>query len=134
MPAEWEPHAATWLAWPHNTVTWPDQLPQVQEIFLRMIAALQEHEIVHLLVNDAATAVQVEQRLGSRGRQPEHLVLHQWRTADVWLRDSGPIFLTAAAGNVTAISDKRLGVQRLGWQVCRSPPRQRLATARCCVP
>ena len=37
MPAEWEPHAATWLAWPHNTVTWPDQLAQVQDIFLHMI-------------------------------------------------------------------------------------------------
>ena len=41
MPAEWEPHAATWLAWPHNTITWPDQLAQVQDIFLCIIAALQ---------------------------------------------------------------------------------------------
>ena len=56
MPAEWEPHAATWLAWPHNTVTWPDQLAQVQDIFLRMIAAVHEHETVHLLVHDTATA------------------------------------------------------------------------------
>ena len=40
MPAEWELHLATWLAWPHNPITWPDQLPQVQDIFLRMIAAL----------------------------------------------------------------------------------------------
>src|SRR5262249_3237417 len=91
MPAEWEPHSATWLAWPHNTVTWPEQLPQAQAIFLSMIAALHEHESVHLLVNDAATAAQVAQQLSSRARQHARLVLHQWRTADVWLRDSGPI-------------------------------------------
>lgn len=106
MPAEWQPHTATWLAWPHNTVTWPDQLPQVQEIYLSMIAALQEREGVHLLVNDAATAAQVTQRLGHQKRA-ERLVLHQWRTADVWLRDSGPIFVTAAAATAAplAISD-----------------------------
>jgi len=98
MPAEWEPHAATWLAWPHNTLTWPDQLAQVQDIFLCMIAALHEHETVHLLVNDAATAAQVKQRLHVRGVTSARVVMHQWRTADTWLRDSGPIFLTAASG------------------------------------
>src|SRR5574341_694966 len=98
MPAEWEPHAATWLAWPHNTITWADQLTQVQDIFLRMVAALHEHETVHLLVNDAATAAQVTQRLCSCGVTPEGVVMHQWRTADAWLRDSGPIFVTAASG------------------------------------
>ena len=67
MPAEWEPHAATWLAWPHNGITWPDQLTQVQDIFLRMIAAVHEHEIVHLLVNDAATAAQVRAHLHRSG-------------------------------------------------------------------
>src|SRR5262249_17455157 len=98
MPAEWEPHAATWLAWPHNTTTWPDQLAQVQDIFLRMIAAVQEHETVHLLVNDAATAAQVGQQLHVRGVTSTRVVMHQWRTADTWLRDSGPIFVTAASG------------------------------------
>jgi len=98
MPAEWEPHAATWLAWPHNTVTWPDQLAQVQDLFVHMIAALQEHELVHLLVNEAATAAQVRQRLQRCGTPQERVVVHQWRTADAWLRDSGPIFVTAAPG------------------------------------
>jgi agmatine deiminase len=98
MPAEWEPHAATWLAWPHNTITWPDQLAQVQDIFLCMIAALQEHETVHLLVNDAASAAQVGQQLHARGVPPVRVVIHQWCTADAWLRDSGPIFLTVASG------------------------------------
>src|SRR5262245_65865240 len=70
MPAEWEPHAATWLAWPHNTVTWSDHLAQVQDIFLRMIAAVHEHETVHLLVNDTATATAVREHLHQSGVIP----------------------------------------------------------------
>src|SRR2546422_7649132 len=76
MPAEWEPHTATWLAWPHNTVTWPDQLPQVQDLFLCMIAALHAQETVHLLVNDTATAVQVRQQLHRHGIRLARVVLH----------------------------------------------------------
>jgi agmatine deiminase len=107
MPAEWEQHSATWLAWPHNTTTWPEQLAQVQEIFLRMIAALHGQETVHLLVNDAATAAQVQQTLVQRGCGSSRFHLHQIRTVDAWLRDSGPIFLIAPAGTVPplAVSD-----------------------------
>src|SRR5262245_21642342 len=94
MPAEWEWHIATWLAWPHNTITCPDQVAQVQDIFLRMIAALHAQETVHLLVNDATTAVQVTQQLHRHGIRLERVVLHEWPTADAWLRDSGPIFVT----------------------------------------
>ena len=107
MPAEWERHSATWLAWPHNTTTWPEQLAQVQEIFIQMIAALHGQETVHLLVNDAITAAQVRQILAQRGCDSSRVHLHQVRTVDAWLRDSGPIFLTAPAGTVLplAISD-----------------------------
>jgi agmatine deiminase len=96
MPAEWEPHAATWLAWPHNTQTWPDQVPQVQAIYLQLIEALQNSETVQLLVNDAATAASVRERLEQRGQLSPQLVLHTYATVDAWLRDSGPIFVTSA--------------------------------------
>jgi agmatine deiminase len=95
MPAEWEKHSATWLAWPHNLVTWPQQLPQVQDIFLRMITLLQESEVVHLLVNDADTAAQVRERLRPSVPMGGRVVYHLRPTADAWLRDSGPIFLTS---------------------------------------
>jgi agmatine deiminase len=96
MPAEWEPHAATWLAWPHNTETWPDRLPQVQAIYVQLIEALAASETVHLLVNDTATATLVQARLEQRGIQSPHVVLHTYPTVDAWLRDSGPIFVTSA--------------------------------------
>lgn len=96
MPAEWEPHAATWLAWPHNEDTWPGRLPQVRSIFLDMIAALHQNETVHLLVNDAAAAEQAAQWIRERGFDAASIHLHDIPTADAWLRDSGPIFLAAA--------------------------------------
>ena len=98
MPAEWEPHAAPWMAWPHNRDTWPHQLESVQTIYVRMMAALQEQESVNLLVSDAAMAVQVSQTLAAHGLSRHGLHLYHCPTADAWLRDSGPIFLTAAAG------------------------------------
>jgi len=104
MPAEWELHLATWLTWPHNPITWPDQLPQVQDIFLRMIAALHVQETVHLLVNDTATAVQVKPQLHCYGIRLERVVLHEWPTADAWLRDSGPIFVTTTCGGAQPVA------------------------------
>lgn len=109
MPAEWEPHAATWLAWPHNTDTWPEQLDQVQDIYFQLIGALQRQETVHLLVNETSTAMQVLHQLAQRGMSNGKLVLHHCPTVDAWLRDSGPIFLvpTAPVAQSLAVVDWR---------------------------
>ena len=96
MPAEWEPHAATWLAWPHNEETWPGRLRQVQNIFLDMMEALHQNETVHLLINDAAAAARVGRLIQERGFDDRAIRPHEIPTADAWLRDSGPIFLTGA--------------------------------------
>ena len=71
MPAEWAPHRATWLSWPHNRETWPTQLERVQEIWLQMVVALAPHERVCLLVNDAQTESAVAARLKARARGHE---------------------------------------------------------------
>jgi agmatine deiminase len=93
MPAEWEPHAATWLAWPHNRDTWPRQLAQVQTIYTQMIAALLDQEMVHLLVDHAAMAADVSNLLTLHRLPVKNLRLHQHPMVDAWLRDSGPTFL-----------------------------------------
>jgi agmatine deiminase len=103
MPAEWEPHAATWLAWPHNRDTWPGRLQQVQAIYAQIITVLQNQESVNLLVNDAAMASQVSRLLMAHGPHTNNITLFQCPTADAWLRDSGPIFLTSATGMVPAL-------------------------------
>ena len=64
MPAEWIPHQSTWLSCPKDPETWPDRVPQVEEIYLQMIAALAPYEIINLLVNDLETEQIVRARCG----------------------------------------------------------------------
>jgi agmatine deiminase len=47
MPAEWEPHAATWLAWPHNRASWPDKFEPVPGVWAQFVRTLAEQEWIH---------------------------------------------------------------------------------------
>lgn len=98
MPAEWQRHSATWLSWPKHPETWPDRVPQAEEIFLKMMAALAPHELVNLLVNDEAT----EEAVRARCRFPkaENIRFHQIATVDSWIRDYGPNFLINETGGL----------------------------------
>jgi len=102
MPAEWHPHGSTWLTWPKDPVTWPDRVPQVQEIFLDFMQALLPHERVDLLVDDAEVEADVRGRLRARGvaDADASLVCHHVPTADSWIRDYGPNFLLDADGRL----------------------------------
>ena len=53
MPAEWEPHAATWLSWPHKEASWPGKLARIPPIWVEIVRALVPGEMVRILVNDA---------------------------------------------------------------------------------
>jgi agmatine deiminase len=98
MPAEWHRHAATWLTWPKDPVTWPDRVPQVQTIFVRMMELLAAHEIVNVLVDDEATRDAVRQRL--TWPQASNVRLHLVPTVDSWIRDYGPNFLLGSDGQL----------------------------------
>jgi agmatine deiminase len=91
MPAEWQRHTATWLTWPKDPETWPNRVPQVEEIFLQMMAALAPHEIVNLLVDDPETEAAVRARCVFPSA--ENIRCHQIPTVDSWIRDYGPNFL-----------------------------------------
>ncbi|MGH7829228.1 MAG: agmatine deiminase family protein, partial [Candidatus Binatia bacterium] len=67
MPAEWEPHDSTWLAWPRNRETWPEQLDSVKEIWTEMVRLLSWTEKVRLLVNDAEDQAEAMKRLEAAG-------------------------------------------------------------------
>ena len=96
MPAEWTPHEATWLSWPHNQDTWPTQLPEVQRVWVEMIRVLSSFEKVNLLVNDEATQYDVLARLKSAGSNLDRVSFFHVPTVDVWMRDYGPTFITRA--------------------------------------
>ena len=91
MPAEWRPHAATWLTWPTDPETWPDRVSQVEEIYLEMMAALTPHETVNLLVDDETAEQAVRERCTFSGAQ--NVRFHRIETVDSWIRDYGPNFL-----------------------------------------
>jgi len=97
MPAEWHPHAGTWLTWPKDPETWPDRVSQVEEIYLEMIAALAPHETVNLLVDDETTEHAVHQRCSFPA--VNNIRFHHVRTVDSWIRDYGPNFLISNDGN-----------------------------------
>ena len=91
MPAEWEPHAATWLSWPHDPVTFPGRVPEVEETYKEMIRALTTGERVNLLVKDEETHHRVLEWAADEGIR--NLVLWDVPPADVWFRDYGPLFV-----------------------------------------
>jgi agmatine deiminase len=105
MPAEWHRHSATWLTWPKDPKTWPGRVPQVQEIFLQMMAALAPHEVVNLLVDDKATEQFVRGRCTFPGA--ENIRCHQIPTVDSWIRDYGPNFIVSDKLHLVADLDKK---------------------------
>ncbi len=93
MPAEWSRHRATWLSWPHNRETWPTQLEQVREVWVRMIQLLSPQERVCLLVNDEPSRQDVIRRLTNARAALDNVTIFQIPTVDVWMRDYGPTFV-----------------------------------------
>jgi agmatine deiminase len=71
MPAEWEPHGATWLAWPHNPEDWPGKFHVIPWLYAEIVRLLARHELVHLIVEDAcAQHSQVRGRESRPGEFP----------------------------------------------------------------
>ncbi len=90
LPGEFEPHEATWMAWPHDQRTWIDGLEAAEEAFLAMIEPLSHGERVDLLVRpedrDRASDRLATRTLGD-------VRLHEKEHADAWVRDTGPSVL-----------------------------------------
>jgi agmatine deiminase len=94
MPAEWEPHAATWLSWPHNQESWPGKMEVIPSVWIEVVRALAPGEEVRILVNDNAPARTVKELLDGAGIAQERVFLHEVSTNDAWMRDHGPVFVT----------------------------------------
>jgi agmatine deiminase len=97
MPAEWEPHESTWLAWPHFRGDWPGKFEPIPWVYAEIVRNLASHERVDLIVNDASWEKKARRVLDKAGALSENIRFHYWRTDRVWTRDSGCIFLTWAA-------------------------------------
>lgn len=93
MPAEWEPHESTWLAWPHNRSDWPGKFESIPWVYAEIVRYLSRAEAVNIIVRDAREKARARKVLTRSGAGLKNVAVHQWPTNRVWTRDSGPIFV-----------------------------------------
>ena len=106
MPAEWEPHAAVWVAWPHARDTWSGCLEVAEREFRTLVETLADSEPVNVLVQSPEHAQHVHEQLVARpGDRGWPIQLHELATDDAWLRDTGPTF----------VEDTESGLLALDW-------------------
>jgi agmatine deiminase len=98
MPAEWAPHEATWLAWPHRTSDWPGKFATIPWVYTEIVRHLTRGERVRLLVNVPAAGRRARAALAKAGIDLTRVDFFEWPTDRGWLRDSGPIFVTRPGG------------------------------------
>jgi agmatine deiminase len=104
MPAEWEPHEGTWLAWPHYRDDWPGKFEPIPWVYAEIIRHLSRHERVELIVNDPSSERRARKILDRANALSENVRFHRWPTNRVWTRDSGCTFVSAS--NVPAAKTK----------------------------
>ncbi len=113
MPAEWEPHRATWLAWPHEESDWPGKFGAVPWVFCEIIKALHEGERIRLIVKSEKAERAARAALKSSGVALSAVDFHRFETDRSWTRDSVPTFVTAAAKGA---KKKRATTAAVNWR------------------
>jgi agmatine deiminase len=110
MPAEWEPHAATWIAWPHERRDWPGKLAPIPWVYGEVVRHLTPGERVRILVQDLATERRARALLARVGTDLTQVDFVRLPTDRSWTRDTCPLFVKNRAGAV-AITNWRFN----GW-------------------
>ncbi len=107
MPAEWERHDATWIAWPHNRQDWPGKFAPIPWVYVEIVRLLVQGEWVCIFVQDKKSAQAARRMLEQSAVDLARVEFHRRPTDRVWTRDSGPIFVRreTAAGAELAICD-----------------------------
>ena len=100
MPAEWESHEATWIAWPHHEPDWPGKLGPIPWVYAEIVRVLHTHERVEILCHDEEVRAAAESHLRAHGVTGNYR-LHLVPNDRVWLRDSAPTAVLADNAKVT---------------------------------
>ena len=103
MPAEWERHDATWIAWPHHEPDWPGKLEPIPWVYAEIVRALAPFERVEILCHDASVRESAREALTMHGVSTAKYRLHVQPTDRVWLRDSGPTGVHDMTGAVSLV-------------------------------
>ena len=104
FPAEWEPHEATWIAWPHHEPDWPGKLHPIPWVYAEIARVLAEHERVEILCHDEHVRENARQNLEAHDVNAANYRLHVVPNDRVWLRDSGPTGVIGDDGRVTLMN------------------------------
>ncbi|MEK6651153.1 MAG: agmatine deiminase family protein [Bacteroidota bacterium] len=103
MLAEWEPHEATWIGWPHNTSDWPGRFGPIPWVFSEIVRHLSRGETVRILVQNAAHEKSARRILQRIGVDLARVEFFRFLTDRGWTRDSGPMFVRSGEDGSTAI-------------------------------
>jgi agmatine deiminase len=96
MPAEWEPHAATWIAWPHHRDDWPGRFAAIPWVYGEIVRHLHKSEPVNILVNGPRGEAAAQKLIDALHLDWSRIAFQSIPTDRVWTRDSGPSFVTSA--------------------------------------
>jgi agmatine deiminase len=112
MPAEWEPHAGTWLAWPHERSDWPGpgKLAAVRWVYTEILRHLVPGERVRLLVQDETLERRARTMLRRAGVDAERIDWFRIPTDRAWTRDYCPLFVRRGDGDIGLV-----GWRFTGW-------------------
>jgi agmatine deiminase len=111
MPAEWEPHEATWLAWPHRLSDWPGKFAAIPWVYAEIVRNIAPGEVVRLIVTTARHEAQARRVLRRVGVDLSRVEFYRLPLDRSWTRDFGPIFIKKDRGRGVAIARFRFN----GW-------------------
>ena len=100
MPAEWEPHEATWLAWPHEVTDWPGKFPPIPWVYGEIVRRLARVEKVRILVENSDVERKARRVLKKFGVQMSSVEFFHHETDRSWTRDYCPIFVREKSGAI----------------------------------
>jgi agmatine deiminase len=104
MPAEWEPHRATWIAWPHHEPDWPGKLPAIPWVYAEIVRVLADYEPVEILCHSRDVMQGARLALEAHDVRRDRITFHEVQTDRVWLRDSAPTAVIDLAGDVVFLN------------------------------
>ena len=93
MPAEWEPHEAIWLGWPHNAADWPGKIAAIHFVYGEIVRRIADSEVVRIIVNDVSHETKARRVLNKVGVSPAMVEFFHVPSNRGWTRDTGPIFV-----------------------------------------
>src|SRR5437588_3586794 len=94
LPAEWQPHEATWIGWPHERSDWPGKFAAIPWVYVEIVRQLAQSERVRILVDSLSVRRRARVLLNHAAIDLQQVDFYLIATDRVWTRDFGPIFVT----------------------------------------